>query len=173
MAGNDWINSYLEAILDSGPGIEASKSSLLLRERGRFSPTRYFVEEVITGFDETDLYKSWVRVSSICLGSRWFERLKCFFGIFVDFLMWVFRPQRRGVRRRGTRGWRTCAGGFGIWQGRRSRFDLFVVFRNGWDRDLWNFECLMILVQSPDFSVCVVSIRMDFDWLQFCLYEEL
>ncbi|ONK70358.1 uncharacterized protein A4U43_C05F32900 [Asparagus officinalis] len=56
--------SYLEAILDSGPAIDASKSSLLLRERGRFSPTRYFVEEVITGFDETDLYKSWVKASS-------------------------------------------------------------------------------------------------------------
>lgn len=64
MAGNDWINSYLEAILDSGPAIDASKSSLLLRERGRFSPTRYFVEEVITGFDETDLYKSWVKAAS-------------------------------------------------------------------------------------------------------------
>lgn len=63
MAGNDWINSYLEAILDVGPGIDDAKSSLLLRERGRFSPTRYFVEEVITGFDETDLHRSWVRVS--------------------------------------------------------------------------------------------------------------
>ncbi|KHG14876.1 Sucrose-phosphate synthase [Gossypium arboreum] len=45
MAGNDWINSYLEAILDVGPGIDEAKSSLLLRERGHFSPTRYFVEE--------------------------------------------------------------------------------------------------------------------------------
>ncbi|KAJ7957673.1 Sucrose phosphate synthase [Quillaja saponaria] len=65
MAGNDWINSYLEAILDVGPGLEdAKKSSLLLRERGRFSPTRYFVEEVITGYDETDLHRSWVRASA-------------------------------------------------------------------------------------------------------------
>ena len=67
MAGNDWINSYLEAILDVGPGIDEAKSakqssSLLLRERGHFSPTRYFVEEVITGFDESDLYRSWVKV---------------------------------------------------------------------------------------------------------------
>ena len=62
MAGNDWINSYLEAILDVGPGLDDAKSSLLLRERGRFSPTRYFVEEVVSGFDETDLYRSWVRV---------------------------------------------------------------------------------------------------------------
>ncbi|KAG6739965.1 hypothetical protein POTOM_057591 [Populus tomentosa] len=64
MAGNDWINSYLEAILDVGPGLDDKKSSLLLRERGRFSPTRYFVEEVVSGFDETDLYRSWVRVCS-------------------------------------------------------------------------------------------------------------
>ncbi|GAB2300289.1 putative protein serine/threonine kinase [Dionaea muscipula] len=65
MAGNDWINSYLEAILDVGPGLGDTKSSsLLLRERGRFSPTRYFVEEVITGFDETDLHRSWVRAQA-------------------------------------------------------------------------------------------------------------
>ncbi|KAL5783438.1 hypothetical protein ACOSP7_008467 [Xanthoceras sorbifolium] len=64
MAGNDWINSYLEAILDVGPGLDDVKSSLLLRERGRFSPTRYFVEEVITGFDETDLHRSWIRAQA-------------------------------------------------------------------------------------------------------------
>lgn len=64
MAGNDWINSYLEAILDVGPVLDDVKSSLLLRERGHFSPTRYFVEEVITGYDETDLHRSWVRVGT-------------------------------------------------------------------------------------------------------------
>ncbi|XP_022731595.1 probable sucrose-phosphate synthase 1 isoform X3 [Durio zibethinus] len=64
MAGNDWINSYLEAILDVGPNLDDAKSSLLLRERGRFSPTRYFVEEVITGFDETDLHRSWVKAQA-------------------------------------------------------------------------------------------------------------
>ncbi|XP_047309152.1 probable sucrose-phosphate synthase [Impatiens glandulifera] len=64
MAGNDWINSYLEAILDVGQGLDEKKSSLLLRERGRFSPTRYFVEQVITGFDETDLYRSWVKAAA-------------------------------------------------------------------------------------------------------------
>lgn len=74
MAGNDWINSYLEAILDVGPGLDEAKSSLLLRERGRFSPTRYFVEEVITGFDETDLHRSWIRV---CVIICYFEFL-CF-----------------------------------------------------------------------------------------------
>ncbi|PIN24022.1 Glycosyltransferase [Handroanthus impetiginosus] len=65
MAGNDWINSYLEAILDVDTGINEKKSSLLLRERGRFSPAQYFVEEVITGFNETDLHRSWVRASAI------------------------------------------------------------------------------------------------------------
>ncbi|KAI3454220.1 hypothetical protein Pfo_010883 [Paulownia fortunei] len=65
MAGNDWINSYLEAILDVDTGINDHKSSLLLRERGRFSPAQYFVEEVITGFNETDLHRSWVRASAI------------------------------------------------------------------------------------------------------------
>ncbi|KAK2992465.1 hypothetical protein RJ640_011604 [Escallonia rubra] len=67
MAGNDWINSYLEAILDVRLPIDDPNSSLLLRERGRFSPTRYFVEEVITGFDETDLHRSWARVRPLDL----------------------------------------------------------------------------------------------------------
>ncbi|XP_037418280.1 probable sucrose-phosphate synthase 4 [Triticum dicoccoides] len=82
MVGNDWINSYLEAILDAGsatrdisaassfgggdgPGAGSAaaekkrdKASLMLRERGRFNPVRYFVEEVISGFDETNLYKT-------------------------------------------------------------------------------------------------------------------
>lgn len=84
MAGNDWINSYLEAILDVGPGLDDVKSSLLLRERGRFSPTRYFVEEVITGFDETDLHRSWVRVS-IARDRRYLFR--CDFVIFF-FSVW-------------------------------------------------------------------------------------
>jgi sucrose-phosphate synthase len=78
MAGNDWINSYLEAILDVGPGLgDAKKSSLLLRERGHFSPTRYFVEEVITGFDETDLHRSWLRVPSLS---------KCFCMLFRFYI---------------------------------------------------------------------------------------
>ncbi|XP_010555013.1 PREDICTED: probable sucrose-phosphate synthase 2 [Tarenaya hassleriana] len=64
MVGNDWVNSYLEAILAAEPGIGDSKSSLLLRERGHFSPTRYFVEEVITGFDETDLHRSWIQAAA-------------------------------------------------------------------------------------------------------------
>ncbi|EPS69735.1 hypothetical protein M569_05029 [Genlisea aurea] len=65
MTGNDWINGYLEAILDVDVGINEKDSSLLLRERGRFSPAQYFVEEVITGFNETDLHRSWARAAAI------------------------------------------------------------------------------------------------------------
>ncbi|CAD6338909.1 unnamed protein product [Miscanthus lutarioriparius] len=82
MHGNDnWINSYLDAILDAGKGAAAAgagagagargrggggdRPSLLLRERGHFSPARYFVEEVITGYDETDLYKTWLRANAM------------------------------------------------------------------------------------------------------------
>ncbi|CAI9757919.1 unnamed protein product [Fraxinus pennsylvanica] len=36
MAGNDWINSYLKAILDAGPGIDDAKSPLL--------------QEIVSGF---------------------------------------------------------------------------------------------------------------------------
>ncbi|XVF65271.1 hypothetical protein PTKIN_Ptkin09bG0234100 [Pterospermum kingtungense] len=64
MAGNEWINGYLEAILDSGAAaIEEQKpASVNLRERGHFNPTRYFVEEVVTGVDETDLHRTWIKV---------------------------------------------------------------------------------------------------------------
>lgn len=66
MAGNEWINGYLEAILDSGAGasaIEEQKPTQVnLRERGHFNPTKYFVEEVVTGVDETDLHRTWIKV---------------------------------------------------------------------------------------------------------------
>lgn len=63
MAGNEWINGYLEAILDSGAAaIEEQKPMVDLRERGHFNPTKYFVEEVVTGVDETDLHRTWIKV---------------------------------------------------------------------------------------------------------------
>nr|AJG44459.1 sucrose phosphate synthase [Lilium davidii var. unicolor] len=65
MAGNEWINGYLEAILDSGPsamaaGDEQPPAGGVLG--GHFNPTRYFVEEVVTGVDETDLHRTWIKV---------------------------------------------------------------------------------------------------------------
>ncbi|CAL9763425.1 unnamed protein product [Musa acuminata subsp. burmannicoides] len=79
MAGNEWINGYLEAILDAGP-----KQPLRLRDRNfsfsalkqlvvrsassggggveRYSPTKYFVEEVVSRFDDADLHKTWTKV---------------------------------------------------------------------------------------------------------------
>ncbi|KAK1575760.1 hypothetical protein Q3G72_008085 [Acer saccharum] len=64
MAGNEWINGYLEAILDSGASaIEDLKPTPVnLTDRGHFNPTKYFVEEVVTGVDETDLHRTWIKV---------------------------------------------------------------------------------------------------------------
>ncbi|KAL6011291.1 sporulation-specific protein 2 [Asimina triloba] len=66
MAGNEWINGYLEAILDSGASaIEDSRPSPAvnqLQEHVHFNPTKYFVEEVVSGVNETDLHRTWVKV---------------------------------------------------------------------------------------------------------------
>ncbi|XP_073003315.1 probable sucrose-phosphate synthase 2 [Typha latifolia] len=63
MAGNEWINGYLEAILDSGGAASDQKASAMsLTEWGHFNPTKYFVEEVVTGVDETDLHRTWIKV---------------------------------------------------------------------------------------------------------------
>lgn len=76
MAGNEWINGYLEAILDVGRNktdekLKLSKASPKEDGYGNnlFSPTRYFVEEVINSVDESDLHRTWVKVSSITLTS--------------------------------------------------------------------------------------------------------
>ncbi|KAI4388871.1 hypothetical protein MLD38_001161 [Melastoma candidum] len=84
MAGNEWINGYLEAILDAGNhygkiGGDNSKSAAKTakfdgpdRHDGKgnneeavsslFSTTRYFVEEVVNSFDERDLHRTWIKV---------------------------------------------------------------------------------------------------------------
>ena len=75
MAGNAWINGYLEAILDSGSAAITAEegnpqrwAAEELKEEGsggavvHFNPTRYFVEEVVTGVDETDLHRTWIKV---------------------------------------------------------------------------------------------------------------
>ncbi|GLU16298.1 hypothetical protein SLE2022_327370 [Rubroshorea leprosula] len=71
MAGNEWINGYLEAILDVGSSTRKKNDGKLkierfeeekLKEQKLFSPTKYFVEEVINSFDESDLHRTWVKV---------------------------------------------------------------------------------------------------------------
>ncbi|KAL3619956.1 sporulation-specific protein 2 [Castilleja foliolosa] len=65
MGGNEWINGYLEAILDSGASAasaSAAPGNHEVRERGDFNPTKYFVEEVVTGVDESDLHRTWIKV---------------------------------------------------------------------------------------------------------------
>ncbi|KAI9099631.1 hypothetical protein K1719_024636 [Acacia pycnantha] len=85
MEVNEWLNGYLEAILDVG---SSSSSRRKRNDDGKhrvirfeeeedknleennhnnnnfklFSPTKYFVEQVIDTFDESDLYRTWVKV---------------------------------------------------------------------------------------------------------------
>lgn len=61
--GNEWINGYLEAILASGPGGDPlSQPETSAGPIGGFNPTKYFVEEVVTSVDESDLHRTWVKV---------------------------------------------------------------------------------------------------------------
>ncbi|KAI3464253.1 hypothetical protein Pfo_020916 [Paulownia fortunei] len=96
MGENEWLNGYLEAILDVGTGrngrreaessdeLERSKKKSLKnsirkklddeklkfekmgiqkqKEEKLFSPTKYFVEEVVNSFDEADLHRTWIKV---------------------------------------------------------------------------------------------------------------
>lgn len=66
MAGNEWINGYLEAILDAGAGkLDGKKGSMVTRNGFQYSPTcKYFVEEVVNGFDESDLHRTWIKVTN-------------------------------------------------------------------------------------------------------------
>ena len=94
-AGNEWINGYLEAILDAGsrlrgqrqgygggagaapPPLTTAALPKLLAEAGghqaaaAYSPTRYFVEEVVSRFDDRDLHKTWTKVRVRCVRRRW------------------------------------------------------------------------------------------------------
>lgn len=56
-AGNEWINGYLEAILDTGERIHDQRHVGL----NDFKAAKYFVESV-TGFDESSLYRTWIKV---------------------------------------------------------------------------------------------------------------
>ncbi|XXG86989.1 hypothetical protein AAC387_Pa11g1786 [Persea americana] len=60
MARNEWINGYLEAILDAGAHKLEEKNEI--GTHFKFSPTKYFVEEVVNSFDESDLHRTWVKV---------------------------------------------------------------------------------------------------------------
>nr|CAB3489583.1 unnamed protein product [Digitaria exilis] len=71
-AGNEWINGYLEAILDVGVKPRGRAEPLALTPRllqapaladaAAYSPTKYFVEEVVSRFDDRDLHRTWTKV---------------------------------------------------------------------------------------------------------------
>ncbi|KAJ7541756.1 hypothetical protein O6H91_10G074800 [Diphasiastrum complanatum] len=69
--GNQWINGYLEAILDVGTGIDEHRlpsKSPLAREvaaTNSSAVTKYFVEEVVATFDETDIHRTWMKASAV------------------------------------------------------------------------------------------------------------
>ncbi|KAL8172244.1 hypothetical protein V2J09_024048 [Rumex salicifolius] len=77
MEGNEWINGYLEAILDTGgaPIDESATVNATSNNGGKkgqkkdgeggllnFNLTKYFVEEVVSGVDESDLHRTWLKV---------------------------------------------------------------------------------------------------------------
>lgn len=78
MGENEWLNGYLEAILDVGSGrngdanksgrnkksvrMKADDEMVGLEKDKAFSPRKYFVEEVVNSFDEADLHRTWIKV---------------------------------------------------------------------------------------------------------------
>lgn len=66
MAGNEWINGYLEAILSTGSATTVEEHQRAVaptpRESVHFNPTKYFVEEVVSSVDESDLHRTWLKV---------------------------------------------------------------------------------------------------------------
>lgn len=67
MSGNEWINGYLEAILDAGSkktpfSYSSPEEAALAVTPSRYSPTKYFVEEVVNRFNDADLHKTWIKV---------------------------------------------------------------------------------------------------------------
>lgn len=56
-AGNEWINGYLEAILDTGERIH-DQGQIGVND---FKAAKYFVQSV-TGFDDSSLYRTWIKV---------------------------------------------------------------------------------------------------------------
>jgi sucrose-phosphate synthase len=76
MARNEWINGYLEAILDVGSNLKKRFDGKLSitkidqekeKDEKLFSPTKYFVEEVVNSFDESDLHRTWIKVCCLSL----------------------------------------------------------------------------------------------------------
>ncbi|OAY63164.1 putative sucrose-phosphate synthase 2, partial [Ananas comosus] len=103
--GNEWINGYLEAILDSGGAAvdeqRGASPKVSLGGRGHFNPTKYFVEEVVTGVDESDLYRTWAKVSATRNSRERSTRLEN-----TCWRIWhLARKKKQDVQRRAYRRW--------------------------------------------------------------------
>lgn len=53
---NEGNNNYMVKNMAKFEGSSKDKADKL------FSPTKYFVEEVVNGFDESDLHRTWIKV---------------------------------------------------------------------------------------------------------------
>ncbi|BBN02652.1 sucrose-phosphate synthase [Marchantia polymorpha subsp. ruderalis] len=68
MADNEWINGYLEAIINTGERLDGYRSDGY-RSDGRtavqpvLSAANYFVKEV-TGYDDAALYRTWIKANA-------------------------------------------------------------------------------------------------------------
>ncbi|CAM6118363.1 unnamed protein product [Calypogeia fissa] len=65
MAGNEWVGSYLDAILDSGAGTDdiSRTATAIGADKEALTAAKYFVNEV-TGHDDAALYRTWIRASA-------------------------------------------------------------------------------------------------------------
>eukprot|EP00850_Spirogloea_muscicola_P005647 SM000026S08896 [mRNA] locus=s26:320151:326233:+ [translate_table: standard] len=65
MANNEWINGYLEAIIDSAP-IEDQRSRPVEDDlKDSSNPAiKYFIKEITEGIDELDLHRSWLKATA-------------------------------------------------------------------------------------------------------------
>jgi sucrose-phosphate synthase len=92
-AGNEWIYSYLEAILDTGERINDSRKQTALGEKDSFKAAKYFVDEV-TGFDESSLYRTWIKASSMRSSQERSSRMES-----LCWRIWHIARKKRLVKR--------------------------------------------------------------------------
>ncbi|KAI4997755.1 hypothetical protein ZWY2020_053097 [Hordeum vulgare] len=102
--GNEWINGYLEAILDAGsklrvqgvslPPLEPAPALASEESSATYNPTRYFVEEVVRSFDDQALHKTWTKVVAMRNSQERSNRLEN-----LCWRIWNVARQKKQVER--------------------------------------------------------------------------